>query len=151
MTDFVTKPFTPDALHACLSKYLPQSLEQPNDATLTDAPEPAFVPTFAEYIWQKVTTVSSEDAETQEHLFNLSVSSIRQFKIDYQSSLLQKDTQRLGQMLHKARTLFHMLSLEEIESEARLGYQLLNELPLREDKLKASIHKVHAFCDRVLA
>lgn len=151
MTDFVTKPFTPDALHTCLSKYLPTPVEQAVDTAGAEPAEPVFVPDYAGYIWQKVTTVTSEDAETQQHLFKLSVESIRQFKADYQSSLLHKDSQRLSQMLHKARTLFHMLALEEIELEARQGFQLLSETPLREDKLRDSIHKVHAFCDRILA
>ncbi len=151
ITDFVTKPFTPIALHACLSKYLPQAVIPLTVSEPLEVGEPAFVPAYASYIWQKVIAVTSEDSETQQHLFNLSVENIRQFKLDYQESLMHKNPQQLSQILHKTRTLFHMLALEEIEAEARQGFDLIAGTAPQKDKLRANIQKVHACCDRILA
>ncbi len=152
MTDFMTKPFTPDGLHGCLSKYL--SHQPPptiKDVTGEALEEPAtVVPDHAAYIWHKIAVVSAGDASTQQHLFRLSVEGLRQFRNDYQTSLLQKDADGLRQALHKSKTLLHMLTLESISQETEHALQLISQPSVPEASLEESIRKVHGFCDYAL-
>ena len=155
MTDFMTKPFTPDALHGCLAKYLshhPQTPATIGDAMTGDQPEyPAStLPDHAAYIWNKISAVSAGDVNTQQHLFRLSVEGLRQFRNDYQTSLLQKDADGLRQALHKSKTLLHMLTLESISQETEHALQLISQPSVPEASLEESIRKVHGFCDYAL-
>lgn len=154
MTDFMTKPFTPDGLHACLLKYMPQpDLAPPTTGEATGgAPdgEPAPVPDYAAYIWNKIAVVAAGDAATHQHLFRLSVEGLRQFRADYQVSLLQKDAERLQQALHKSKTLLHMLTLEDISRETENAFKLIAQPLVPHESLEESIRKVHGFCDHAL-
>lgn len=152
MNDFVSKPFTPDGLHACLCKYLPsQTMPQTVGSATSGPADIGQVPDYARYVWHRVAAISAEDAETQQHLFTLSVDNLRQFKADYQEALLQGDPQRLEQLLHKTRTLFHMLALEDLETEARAGFRLLSIEKERQALVEQHALLIRTLCDKALA
>jgi CheY-like chemotaxis protein len=153
MSDFITKPFDPVDLYACIEKLLAQRKEEAT-ANQTDPdivpPTTAPTPTKSLRVLQKVTEVSEDDLNLQESLFTLAVQSLEQLKVDYPVFMREHNLNDLKFMVHKMKTLFSILELEELESEVSRGIQLLSNKATAEE-YEASIATVDQLCDFMLS
>jgi signal transduction histidine kinase/DNA-binding response OmpR family regulator len=110
MNDFLTKPYRPADLFRVLTRFV-----HPTSGPLPISPVSAG-PVFSGYTFPKIDELAEGDEAFSRQMKASCVVELEECSLNLRESLLERDETRFRATLHKAKPLFNLLDLEELET-----------------------------------